>query len=63
MLIERNLKETRKHWSPQRLVREDTSLGSMYKLPLEAKFEKMSNAYNRYREYVEDGVLYALASF
>ena len=45
------------------LVREDTSLGLMYKLPLEAKFEKMSNAYNRYREYVGDGVLYALASF
>ncbi|XHT11021.1 palindromic element RPE1 domain-containing protein [Rickettsia sibirica] len=39
-----------------KLVREDTSLGLMYKLPLEAKFEKMSNAYNRYREYVEDGV-------
>nr|WP_083832896.1 palindromic element RPE1 domain-containing protein [Rickettsia honei] len=48
-----------------KLVREDTSLGLMYKITsrIEAKFEKMSNAYNRYREYVEDGVLYALASF
>nr|WP_085065576.1 palindromic element RPE1 domain-containing protein [Rickettsia peacockii] len=46
-----------------KLVREDTSLGLMYTLPLEAQFEKISNAYNRYREYVEDGVLYALASF
>ncbi|AFB26306.1 MULTISPECIES: hypothetical protein [spotted fever group] len=60
----KNLKQKRPFFtSYPHVVCEDTSLGLMYKLPLEAQFETMSNAYNRYREYVEDRVLYALASF